>query len=89
VKRDSDFFLEILAQGASAYVLEVAADETVKRDRDFFLAAVKQDFQALTKFADEALKADREIVLAAVTEDGTAVELRWSTPARDSDTTAA
>ncbi|EFC44723.1 predicted protein [Naegleria gruberi] len=49
------------------------ADESLKKDREFILKAVKQYGYAL-EYADESLKKDREIVLKAVKQNGYTLE---------------
>lgn len=49
------------------------ADDSLKSDRDFIVAAVKQGGWAL-EYADASLKADREVVLVAVKQDGRALK---------------
>ena len=49
------------------------ADPSLKKDRDYVLAAVKDDGRAL-QFADPSLMKDRELVLVAIKENGLALK---------------
>lgn len=49
------------------------SDDSIVKDRSFFLEAVKSNGRAL-QFASESLKADKEIVLEAVKSKGWALK---------------
>ena len=49
------------------YELE-SADDLLKKDKEFVLAAVKEDGRAL-EYADDSLKKDKEFILAAVKQN--------------------
>ena len=58
---------------ASGWELQNLPDDSLKKDKEIVLAAVKQDGGAL-EFADDSLKKDKKIVLAAVKQWGGALQ---------------
>ena len=58
---------------ASGWEFKNLPDDSLKKDKEIVLAAVKQDGSVL-EFADDIFKKDKEIVLAAVKQDGGALQ---------------
>ena len=69
---NKEFILAAVAVG-DPRALE-PADESLKKDKEFVLAAVARNGLAL-KYADESLEKDKEFVLTAVVKNG----YLWST----------
>jgi len=70
--RDDSEFISRLVVAVGGWVLEFAS-ESVCRDRQVVLAAVRKDGGAL-RYADSRLQADAEVVSCAVRQDGLALE---------------